>query len=250
MDADQAEVAAPQWFVRRGSVVRGPFTSAKIRHYLLEGKLSLEDRVSADRKQWQAIGRVAEVVPLQMRLGTDGQGLEEDREAVQRRERLRAVRSILVAASVVIGLIALVTFVGQGEPVVERDCGLAPAAGNFYEGCVLSGVAWNGVDLQGARAANINLAEAHLGTADLREADFRYADFTRADLSYARLQHAVLLGATLRHADLTNADLSGTDLSFADLRGARVGGTRFDGAKLEGALWVDGSRCDAGRCPR
>ena len=39
----------------------------QVRHFVLEGKLTLEDEVSADRAIWQSIGSVDEVVPLQMR---------------------------------------------------------------------------------------------------------------------------------------------------------------------------------------
>ncbi|MCB1801748.1 MAG: pentapeptide repeat-containing protein [Gammaproteobacteria bacterium] len=250
MRTEQVKIPGLEWFVRRGSVVRGPFSSAKIRHFLLEGKLSLEDQVSGDRKQWQPIGRVPEVVPLQMRPAGDGPVLEPDRKVVRRLERARALRSIVVAASVVIGLIVLVTLVSKTDSLPERDCDEAPAAGNVYEGCVLSGVDWEGVDLRDLHATNINLSGARLGTADLRAADLRYADLSGADLAYARLQRANLLGATLRNADLTNSDLSGADLSYVDLRGARIGGARFGDARLQGAIWIDGSRCDQGNCPR
>lgn len=248
MSEEDANPSGMQWFVRRGSVVRGPFTSAKVRHFLLEGKLTVDDQVSADRQAWQPIATVAEVVPLQMR--DHDEHLDVDRDVVRRRERARALRAMFVALGIVVGFVILVMSVGRQETVTVRDCNAPPTPGADFEGCALSGVDWVGANLGSLRAANVKLSGAHLSTADMHDADMRYAELSHADLSYARMQNVVLLGANLRNADLTNTDLSGADLSFADLGGARVGGARFSGAKLEGALWVDGQRCTVDSCPR
>ena len=246
MEVGGVKSGSLQWYVRRGAVVRGPFASAKVRHYLLEGKLTLADEVSDDRSTWRSIDTVAEVVPPELR----GGDLDVDRDALRRLERQRAIRTMLVATGVVVVLIAATMIAGEGQPEAVRNCAAPPAAANDYEGCVLSGVEWTGATLADARLANVTLADSGLSTADLRAADLRYADLSRSDLSYARMHGASLLGATLRNTDLTNADLGSADLSFADLSGARIGGARFDGAKFDGALWIDGSRCAVGNCPR
>ncbi|MDJ0738865.1 MAG: pentapeptide repeat-containing protein [Gammaproteobacteria bacterium] len=235
------------WFVRRGSVVRGPFSSTKVRHFVLDGRLGFDDEVSLDREDWQRLGSVDEVVPLQMRSAGD-MPADDDNDR-QRRDRQRALRTMTVAAVLIVGLIGGVMWVGSGDGQPQRDCSAAPAPGVFLEGCDLSRLELVGGDLSGARLANTRLMAAKLSTAKLDRADMRYTDLSGADLSYASMTTSVLLGATLRHADLTNADLSGADLSFADLGGARLGGARLDGAKLLGAIWTDGIPCDAD-CPR
>lgn len=236
------------WFVRRGGAVRGPFSSAKVRHYVLEGRLGIDDEVSADRVDWQLLGSVDEVVPLQMRTTDDALG--DEHRAQQRLERRRAIRTLLIVTGLAMMLIVGVLLSGGGRDDQVRDCAVTPEPSVFLEGCDLSRAAWEGARLSAARLANSRLTAASLSTADLSHADMRYADLSAADLSYADLQSAVLLGATLRHADLTNADLSNADLSFADLSGAKLGGARLEGATLNGAIWADGFRCGDSDCPR
>ena len=236
------------WFVRRGGAVRGPFSSAKVRHYVLEGRLGIEDEVSGDRVDWRPLGSVDEVVPLQMRTADDGLGAAH--RAQQRRERRRAIRTLLVVTGLAMLLVVGVLLSGGDRDDGMRDCAVAPAASVLLEGCDLSRAKWEGAKLSAARLANSRLTAASLSTADLSHADLRYADLSVADLSYADLQSAVLLGATLRYADLTNADLSNADLSFADLSGAKLGGARLEGTKLNGAIWADGLRCGDSVCTR
>ncbi len=247
MSAHKAKGSGLEWFVRRGAAVRGPFTSMRVRHFVLEGKLGLDDEVSPDREEWQRLGDVAEVTPLQMR---DEDGETALAGGARGGDRPRALRAMAVALVVVGGLTLAVYYAGSGESAKERDCAAKPVPGLFLEGCGLAGVEWVEASLADARMANVTLTGARLSQADLSGADMRYAELTGADLSYARLGGASLLGATLRLADLTNADLSGADLSFADLSSARLGGARLDGARLDGTIWVDGRPCEAGNCPR
>lgn len=237
-----------QWFVRHGAAVRGPFSSTRVRHFVLEGKLALDDEVSQDRTDWRRIGTVAEVVPPQMR--AEDVALSRDQEAARRGESRRAVRAILVVALVVLVLTVGVSLVGSNETPDQRDCAAAAAPGVMLEACQLSGAQMRGAALNGARMANAILAGALLAESDLSHADLRYADLTGADLAYASLPGADLKGASLRLADLTNTDLSGADLSFADLSGAQLGGARLERTTLNGAIWTDGTRCGNADCPR
>ena len=234
--------------MRRGKVVRGPYNSARVRHFVLEEAIGLEDEVSTDRREWLRLGSVPEVVPLQLR--TDGDGLAIQRVAAREGDRARAMRSMAVTVSIIVGLIAAVSFFGRQPTEVERDCAALPGPGVFLEGCRLGGVELTGVSLAGAHLANTSLIGARLTEGDLSGADMRYADLSSSDLSYANLSDADLKGANLSLADLTNADLRGADLSHSDLGGARLGGARLQRARLEGAIWVDGTRCAASDCPR
>ena len=248
MATKQSKGSGLEWFIKRGSAVRGPFSSTKVRHYVNEGKLTVDDKVSRDRENWLPLGQVDEVLPLQMR-GGEG-ALNDARDSQRRRDRRRAIRAIVVSIALLSVLTAGVLMVGSDGEEVIRDCSQSPAPGVVLDGCSLARVAWQGANLGQARLANARLAQAKLSTAILGGADMRYADLDGADLSYADLVGATLLGATLRGADLTNADLSGADLRYADLGGALLGGASFTSAKLEGALWIDGSHCAADDCPR
>lgn len=235
------------WFVRSGAGVRGPFTSAKIRHSLLDGVIAVDDEISLDREAWQPIAKVPEVLPTQLR---HAEGFADDRAARQSNELWHSIRST-VLASVIIGIfIAAVVEVGHDSTAVESDCLAPPTAGVVLEGCILSDADLAGAELAAAQLANINLRGARLAGAKMHKADLRYAHLSNADLSYANLGASVLLGASLRYADLTNADLSEANLEFADLTGARIGGARFGGARFDGAIWVDGVKCTSGSCPR
>jgi hypothetical protein len=246
MTAQRGKGSGLEWFVRRGATVRGPLSSTRVRHFVIEGKLGLEDEVSPDRKAWRRIADVAEVLPLQMRdhdPALDAVDSEKDAGA-------RAWRTLLVAVLVVTGFTLAVYLAGSGEEQPVVDCAADPRPGVVLEGCRLAAVEWRSATLRGARLANASLAGAVLSGADLEDADLRYVDLGGVDLSYAVLRRAVLKGANLQLADLTNADLRGADLSFADLSRVRLGGARLDDAVLQGAIWVDGRRCTAGDCPR
>jgi uncharacterized protein YjbI with pentapeptide repeats len=236
------------WFVRRGSAVLGPYSSAQVRHLVLEGRLELADAVSPDRVRWSHLGSVPEVIPLQMRVSDDAWASAQATQC--KGERLGALRAILAASLVAITLTAAVSLIGMNETTPERDCAATPVPEVFLEGCQLSGVKLRGAALNNARMANAVLARAELAEAELSNADLRYADLAGADLSYARLDSANLKGANLRFADLTNVDLSAADLRFADLSGARLGGARLDRAVLNGAIWSDGRPCLVPDCPR
>lgn len=236
------------WFVRRAGSVRGPFSSAKVRHFVLEGRLQLDDEVSPDRRDWQRLGAVAEVVPPELR--EDAGALARREAEVRRGDRWRALRAGIVASLVIGGLVWLAMLAGGGEADAPRDCAAAPGPGLDLEGCRLSGRDLSSTDLSGARLLNAALDGARLVGSNLGGAVLRYADMRAADLSYSRLNGADLTGANLRQADLTNADLSAADLRFADLSGAWLGGARLDGARLDGAVWTDGRACAAGECPR
>jgi hypothetical protein len=246
MSANKAKGSGLEWFVRRGSTVRGPFSSMRVRHFVLEGKLELDDEVSPDRQAWRRLGGVAEVVPLQMRDEEGGlDAPDEDKAGTG-----GAWRTILIVCLVICTLTITVYLVGEQAETSQVDCAARPSPGAKFDGCQLTAVDWRSASLSGATFTNAVLVDVLLTEAELVEADLSYVDLGGADLSYARLEKAVLKGANLRLADLTNADLRGADLSFADLSRARIGGARLDNARLDGTIWVDGRRCDATSCPR
>ncbi len=247
MSVERVKGSGLEWFVRRGTAVQGPYSSARVRHFVLEEKLGFDDEVSADRRAWQRLGSVPEVIPLQMR--TDGTEYMAEQYAARENDRVRAMRAIAVSALLVVGLTVMASLTGTSTPEVQRDCNARPVPGVDLGGCRLEGVRMTGAALAGAHLANTSLRAAGLSGADLTAADLRYADLSDANLSYARLVSANLKGADLRRADLTNVVMDDADLSHADLSGARLGGGSLAGARLDSAIWVDGRPCASTACP-
>lgn len=237
------------WYVRRGACIRGPLTSAKIRHHVLDGQLLLSDEVSRDRVDWQKIEAIQEVTPLQLR--RDKTSDRRDLERQVRSDRRRAALSISLTMALAVVAVGSSVWMSGNPPEVAADCHAEPDPGVNWSNCRLDGLARASAPLAGANLQNASLINARLNDADLTAADLSYANLTGAQLGYGRLAKARLLGTNLRMADLTHADLSNANLAHADLTGARLGGARLDGARLGGAVWLDGRRCSGasvGRC--
>lgn len=229
------------WYVRRRSRIRGPLTSAKIRHHVLDGRLQLSDEVSRDRIDWRPIAAVQEVTPLQLR--RDNASDRRARERLVSRERRRAVLSTSLASAMAVIAIGFTVWLSGRGPDLGANCAAEPAPGVNWSSCRLDGLARASARLAGANLQNASLINARLNDADLTAADLSYANLTGAQLGYVQLAGARLLGTNLRVADLTHADLSHANLAYADLTGARLGGTSLAGVRLDGAIWLDGRRC-------
>jgi hypothetical protein len=50
----------PQWYTRRGGVIRGPFSAENITRYILLGRICLDDELSQDRITWTMASRFSE----------------------------------------------------------------------------------------------------------------------------------------------------------------------------------------------
>lgn len=235
------------WYVRRAGRVAGPFSTSGIRHYVVEGRLTLEDRVSPDRSRWRELGQIRALVPIQLREeGRETQAALIEEESLGRRN---AKRNLLVVALVLGALLMTMLISREDSRDMSADCASAPAAGVVWSSCRKDGANYARAELGGAVMDNISFINADLSGVQMTGADLRYANLAGVNLSYADLSAANLKGANLRGADLTNAVLEGADLSHTDLTGARVGGAGFAGANWYRAIWTDGSACAAGRCP-
>jgi len=236
-----------EWFVRRGKTVRGPISSAKIRHYLIEEQLKLDDEVSIDGKDWRSISQVPEVVPLQFRRDKD-QG-DDDFQDAEERDKTRAIRSMLIVFAVVVSVVIAALWIDRGDKKAAGDCDLLAGPAVNWENCRMNRLVLQRRNLRGAILVNGAFSAAQLMETDLHAANLNYADFSKANLSYSNLTQASLKGTNLRGADLTNADLSSADLSFADLTGARIGGAEFSKVKTDSTRWTDGVLCSQRQCP-
>jgi Pentapeptide repeats (8 copies)/GYF domain 2 len=226
------------WYLRRQGRQVGPFTSGAVRRLLLQGQVTLEDEVSADRRAWERVGAVAEVVPPELRAGGRSVVVAPPRAPVP---WIAIGLSLLVVA----GSIGFGVWWGGDGQGQTPSCSRAPAPGVDWHNCRFSALKAPSADLHGANLRNAELAGAALPGVDLSGARLDYASLRQADLGYGVLRRAVLRGADLRGADLGHADLSGADLGFADLTGAKVAGVNLAGTHLDHALWVDGTTCAA-----
>ncbi|MEN8166625.1 MAG: pentapeptide repeat-containing protein [Pseudomonadota bacterium] len=241
------------WFLRVEGALRGPYPSARVRHLLLEGELSLQDGISRDRKTWRKIQEVAEVVPLKMRaqLGDpSAQAMMHARQIADQqsgagRPQRFPLAPLLVVMLVVSGFMLGSTWLGPPKQVDEPHCHAPAAPGVNWRNCILIDLDAGAASLAGANLNSAVLRKAKLTATNLAGADLSYADLAGADLSYARLNDAVMVGANLQVVELVEADMAGADLRFADLTGSRLDGASLRGVRFGGAIWIDGLVCTA-----
>lgn len=237
------------WYLKIEGQVRGPYNTARVRHFLMEGEVKLEDEVSKNRKDWYRISRVPAVIPLQFK--RDSSVDEDALRDQEKKDRIRAFINGILVFMVVGGFIVVIMMMDAGRDDQVTDCQAVAAPNVKWENCRLDGSNLQSANLTSANMVNTKLINAKLGEAVLEQADMRFVDLSSADLSYAHLKEADLKGATLRNADLTYADFTSANLSHADFMGAKLGGAEFDQANLDGAIWIDGKRClpgSIGKC--
>lgn len=278
---------APQlWYIRRGTLVQGPFPRGLIVRYVVLGRIGDADELSADLENWLPLAELPELVPAVVI--EDGERLtamqrwESERVAVRRETaaveldrrdedrrtqddnvprpvlrhddpgeieaRRRCLRRIVagIALGALLAMALALIFHRAPSPPATADCTAPPQPGVVWNSCDLAGRLLARSDLSGARMNSVSLAGAELREARLEGADLAFANLNMAGLRGADLRGARLMGASLRGAALDGARFDGADLSYADLRGARLNDVSLRGARLDSALWVDGSTCAAG----
>ncbi|MDJ0807297.1 MAG: pentapeptide repeat-containing protein [Gammaproteobacteria bacterium] len=252
--SEQAADTRQIWFLRVEGAQLGPYSSARIRSLLTNGELSLQAEISRDKRNWQKIHRVAEVVPMKLRaqLGDrSAQSLVHARRINEQQTGTGERRGFpVVALSVTLLLIsavlALSLWSGLPQEQNAADCSAKAAPRVNWRHCVMRGIDVGDASLAGANLDSAILREAKLTATDLSGANLRYADLSGADMSYAQLNRAALIGANLQGANLAEADLTDTDLRFADLSGVRLQGALLSRTRFDEAIWIDGKPCAAG----
>jgi len=235
------------WYIKRsdGEKVFGPFAAARVRNYLMEGKIDLRDQVSKNKKDWRYLKQQPEVVPLQMRDPEKFADTEYSDDLDPGKKGSLWLPIVLVVIIVGGGIAAAMMYKPEAE-IQQTDCSAAPAAGINWNSCNKRGLAAENANLDNLSATNVTLEEARLSGTSLKGANLLYARLDKASLDYADLTSAILKGASLRGADLSNAILNEADLRYADLSEARLGGVQLNSARLDGAIWNDGKPCKAG----
>jgi hypothetical protein len=248
------------WYVRVEGAQLGPYPSTRVRSLLMNGGLSLASEISRDRRRWQKIRDVAEVVPLKLRAELGDRSAQKLIHARRLAEQAGAERrqgfpilAFSVLLLIVLAIVGLALWRGFPQEETRADCRAPAAPGVNWSNCVHNGLDVGASSLQGANLTSARMRRAKLTATNLTGAKLRYADLSGADMSYAQLAQADLLGANLQGADLSAADLSAADLRYADMTGGRVERALLRGAKLTGSIWVDGRVCaegSVGKCLR
>jgi len=263
--------ALTQWYIRRGEVIRGPFSETKIVHYLLHGRIKKNDELSQDQQLWQFSSEFPQLRPLMLQDAADDafqrQQIMARKQWEAQRERLASEpryqplpsetydETIDAASSAAFSNGAsqaspsAVSRLNQKKPVNRKLVGLVAFS---LLGAMSVMIYLNtpkpevgGIDCAMKAAPNVNwsncqMAAAHLSNADLSGARMKNMNLSRADLRGAQLMGANLsfsnLSAVLLNdADVRQATLVGANLSGADLEGARFDGTDLSYADFGGA---------------
>jgi hypothetical protein len=274
-----------QWYIRKQGEITGPFNGSVIMNHLIVGRLSMDDEVSADSKQWLPLAQHPGLHPDTMsedkakRHLDERTGLDRRQQQTPRAEHLRQRRGerrstepeseqerrdfrrqlmlryrdrsermfwpLLITFGFLIAITLMAILFPTTIPMPLPNCSSPAAPEVNWNNCLKSQADLSNLDMRAAHLRNSHLSDARLMNTFLADADMAYANLRHADLSYSDLSGAILFGTNLTQADLSNADLSNADLAYADLTNAKLGGVQLDGARLDSAIWIDGQVCAA-----
>ncbi|MCP4995937.1 MAG: pentapeptide repeat-containing protein [Gammaproteobacteria bacterium] len=269
------------WFIRRDGSVKGPFPAGSIRRFILVGRVRMRDEVSSDRKDWQLVSKVPEVVPPEIRkslaegenvdlitarlrederTGTDrrsgqpagayavrrkGERRKGESEKIKRHRdtRRRLTNEELKPEKSLLPTLAVVMLV---LTVIGVGFYLGAPSGVQEPDCnapAAPGVIWRNCIFLNLSAESNDLSTAEINNAKLTNAQLSGSHFNDANLQYSDLSRADLSHATLLRARLKGANLRQANLSYADLSEADLRFADLREANL-GAANIKGARFD------
>ncbi len=275
MSEDKAS-AAGRWYVRRNSVVKGPFPGNQISRFIVLGRIHETDELSLDRREWKPAKDYPELIPEAIRNGV-GEGAlrqlrqkedercsgdrrdrqpprsaeilnrrggkerrrDESSEVVKHRERKTRFIETLREHSKKNYLARWIGVALVVVVIVVLGVLLAPPPTEDAPRCdapPAPGVNWNNCRLEVLDAARADLTGAKIKNARLREINLLGAVLIRSDLAYSELIKARLSYADLTEASLKGANLKEADLAYANLTAADLSYSDLSGAVLGGAI--------------
>lgn len=240
------------WFIRKNGHVTGPFSSAVINNHLTVGRVSKDDEISTNEKDWLPISAVAELCVNESKAELDNarRQLDErtglDRRAIQtpfaehlaqrkgeRRQqepaetaRHRKLRRMLLEKAArqrkLILWPLLITFVGLivVAVIAIRFPTMLPVPMPNCNAEAAPQVNWENCLKPKAMLNGVDLSQAQLRNSRLTDVQLMNSKLDGADMSYANLQFGNLSYSSLKQARLLGANLNHADLSYADLQGA------------------------------
>jgi hypothetical protein len=261
------------WYIRRDGKVRGPFPCGGVRRSVLLGRVRLDDEASIDRKNWQLVSRVPDVVPPEVRKALESGDREtldllrmradertgrerrtakddvefrERRQGERRREEDELVTRHREAKSELLEIEERRKKPYVGMLVVSLLV-MAAIGGGLFIGAPQAvsepdcfappapGVNWRNCRLDETVAENSDLEGAHINNAVLRQARLSGSSFKGADLKYTDFSGADLSYGEFKNASMKGVNLQNADLTNADLSGADLSFANLSGARLGGA---------------
>jgi hypothetical protein len=259
------------WYYRRNGEEKGPFPLMMIQRFILLGRLTMKDQVSADRQSWRAIANTPEIIPEELRQSEDspekqehlrmlrmqqdervrerrhsdrtvederregtGRRSPEPQEVLEHREQIKRVLDARPRkpSRLLSVTTALLIFVG----LIGGGAYLlhtAETRSESFPDC--NKPAAPGINWSGCKLEGKSISGKDLSNARLDNGDFRQSDFHGSKLVGAQLAYANFSSADLRYTDLTTARLVGADLRRADLSNSRLDKADLSYANLAGA---------------
>ncbi len=266
-----------QWYIRRGTVIRGPFTQEKVTHFLLHGQIKIDDEFSLDQQQWQIATRLPEL--LSLILFEQGENVLWQQQAIdkqdwnaQREALKKEIPQPLSEQGKADGLVELESLspdavegsVTEHIERLEKGRQVSRPLAGFVVFSLLSvmsiliylkqpepeiaaidcavaaspRVNWNNCQMEAALLSGENLTGATMQNMNLMRADLTDSQLSDVNLSFSNLSASVLSGADLRQAVLIGASLRGADLANVLLDGADLSYADLGGANLAGTSLV------------
>ncbi len=263
------------WYVRRDSVVTGPFPEKVIRQHLLLGRLKMEDEVSDDVKRWHRVidleGLIPEVMKGDMddpdvrqrfeaerrwadeRLAIDrrtAHGLTDhpERRGVERRGieapesvMARELKTQLIVANrhrkppYAVALIVALSVLGL---LVWWAINTTPTAMVVVVDCQAAPapqVNWGSCQLKGRQWRGVDIHGAKARNADFSGSILDRANMSGAEMAYANMSLAHIAAADFRQATLVGVDFQLSNLSGSDFSGADLAYANLYRADLRNA---------------
>jgi len=250
----------PQWYIRRGEVVRGPFPKEKITDYLLRGRIKEGDELSLDQEQWQLATEHPQLSSLLFEEGDDAllrqqlmakkqweaqrtvlgnesryqQSRPETYDDLAERKSLSALDSTSSAATDVTRLqqrkstsrvlagFVLFSLLSVMIVMIYLNQPEPDTAAIDCTTAAAPKVNWSNCQMEAAVLPNANLIGAAMQNMNLMRADLRGSQLVDVNLSFSNLSASLLGDADIRQAMLVGVSLRGADLT----------GVVFDGADL------------------
>ncbi|WP_435684034.1 pentapeptide repeat-containing protein [Sedimenticola selenatireducens] len=261
------------WYIRRDGQIKGPYPCGGVRRFVLLGRVTMEDQVSNDRKQWRPVSEVPDVIPPEVRKalaegetdlliasrmredernGRERRVSADDAEFKRRRKGERRQAELEIMQHHRKAKTDLLERRGK-KPLPLFSIGVVGvlvvlAIGfGFYLGAPESipdpdceskpapGVNWRNCRMDGVQLDAADLDHALLNNGMFRRAKLSGGKFNDSDMKYVDLSESDLSYAELKRAAMKGATLRHADLSYADLSGADLSFADLTGANLGGA---------------
>ncbi len=280
MPAEQAKDNKQKlWFIRRSDSIRGPFPSGTLRRFMLLGRVLPSDQVSLDKKEWQSVMHVPEVVPpeirkaaaegklyevLPVRLGEDerkgverrskeedlkyknkrkGQRRKDESELIKRHQlsKTQLIEQYKIRRIPYLGflVVSVLVFVSVGVGLYLGSPDVIPDP-DCSSGAA-PGVNWRSCRLDAVSYESANLQGAVLNSAVLRMAKLSGSDLNNADMQYADLSGSDLSYSEISEAKMKGINLQNADLTNVDLTNSDLSYANLQNSKMGGAK-IDGAK--------